>query len=194
MRFQLRREGSELHEDIESVLFSEQEIKDRVIELGEEITDNYRERIENNESVVAVCLLRGASIFMADLIREIKLPVEMDFMTVSSYGNSAKSSGVIRIKTDLGNDIEGKHVLIVEDIVDSGLTLNFLRKNLASRKPASLEIATLLKKDVKAQANTDCDYIGFLCPDDFVVGYGLDYAQRYRNLPYIGLLKPEVYE
>lgn len=183
-----------MHEDIQEILFSADEIHHRVKMLGEQITADYKDRIIAGDKVVSICLLRGAALFMADLIREIKLPIEMDFMTVSSYGNSAKSSGMIRVKTDLGSEIEGKHVLVIEDIVDSGLTLNFLRKNLAARKPLSIEVATLLRKDVETQVNTDCKYIGFECADEFVVGYGLDYAQRYRNLDYIGILKPQVYE
>ena len=117
----------------------------------------------------------------------------MDYMAISSYGNGAKSSGVVRILKDLSSEIEGRHVVIAEDILDSGLTLTYLLKNLASRRPASLEVATLLRKKTLAQAKIDCKYIGFECPDEFIVGYGLDFAERYRNLPYIGILKPEVY-
>ena len=138
-------------------------------------------------------MLRGAAIFMADLARKIDLPVEMDYMAISSYGNGAKSSGVVRILKDLSSQIEGRHVIVAEDILDSGLTLTYLLKNLASRRPASLEVATLLRKRTRAQAKIDCAYVGFECPDEFIVGYGLDFAERYRNLPYIGILKPEVY-
>ena len=140
-----------------------------------------------------VSVLRGAAIFMADLARAIKLPVEMDYMAISSYGNGAKSSGVVRILKDLTSEIEGRHVIVAEDILDSGLTLKYLLKNLSSRCPASLEVATLLRKKTKAQADIDCRYVGFECPDEFIVGYGLDYAERYRNLPYIGVLRPELY-
>ena len=131
---------------------------------------------------------------MADLAREIKIPCEMDYMAISSYANGVKSSGVVRILKDLSSHIEGRHVVIAEDILDSGLTLTYLLKNLASRNPASLTVATLLRKKTKVQADVDCAYVGFECPDQFIVGYGLDYAERYRNLPYIGVLKPEVYE
>ena len=117
----------------------------------------------------------------------------MDYMAISSYGNGAKSSGVVRILKDLSSEIEGHHVIVAEDILDSGLTLKYLLKNLASRKPASLAVATLLRKDTEVQADIDCRYVGFECPDEFIVGYGLDYAERYRNLPYIGILKPELY-
>lgn len=143
--------------------------------------------------IVLVSVLRGAAIFMADLARKIELPLEMDYMAISSYGNGAKSSGVVRILKDLSSEIEGRHVIVAEDILDSGLTLKYLLKNLSSRNPASLEVATLLRKQTLAQAKIDCRYVGFECPDEFIVGYGLDFAERYRNLPYIGILKPELY-
>ena len=130
---------------------------------------------------------------MADLARAIELPIEMDYMAISSYGNGAKSSGVVRILKDLTSEIEGRHVIVAEDILDSGLTLKYLLKNLSSRNPASIAVATLLRKKTEAQADIDCRYVGFECPDEFIVGYGLDYAERYRNLPYIGILKPELY-
>ena len=181
-----------MHEDIAKVLFTEQEIADRVREIGQAITKDYADTRENG-GIIVISVLRGAAIFMADLVRQIDLPVEMDYMAISSYGNGAKSSGVVRILKDLSSEIAGKHVIVAEDILDSGLTLTYLLKNLSSRNPASLEVATLLHKQTLAQAKIDCKYVGFECPDEFIVGYGLDYAERYRNLPYIGVLKPEIY-
>lgn len=182
-----------MHEDIAKVLFTEEEITKRVAEIGQSITHDYAHTKESG-GIIVLSVLRGAAIFMADLVREIKLPVEMDYMAISSYGNGAKSSGVVRILKDLSSQIEGRYVVIAEDILDSGLTLTYLLKNLRSRKPASLEVATLLRKKTLAQAKVNCRYVGFECPDEFIVGYGLDYAERYRNLPYIGVLKPELYE
>jgi len=143
--------------------------------------------------LLLVAVLRGASLFVADLSRAIGGPLELDFMAVSSYGSSTKSSGVVRILKDLDEDIEGRDVLVVEDILDTGLTLKYLLRNLASRKPNSLEVVTLLSKEGKQQVPIECAYVGFTVPDEFVVGYGLDYAERYRNLPYIGVLKREIY-
>ena len=141
-----------------------------------------------------IAVLRGAAVFMGDLMRAIDAPLSIDFMAVSSYGDGAKSSGIVRIIKDLDIDIKGRDVLIVEDILDSGLTLKYLMANLASRGPASLEVCTFLWKDVEGkQAAIDPKYVGTHCPDAFVVGYGLDYAEHYRNLPYVGVLKPEVY-
>lgn len=180
-----------MHNDIREVLFTQEELAGRVHEIGAAITQDYADAAQ--QGIVLVSVLRGAAIFMADLARAIELPVEMDYMAISSYGNGAKSSGVVRILKDLTSDIQGRHVIIAEDILDSGLTLKFLMKNLASRNPASLEVATLLRKKTKAQADITCRYVGFECPDEFIVGYGLDYAERYRNLPYIGVLKPEIY-
>lgn len=182
-----------MHKDIQDILYTQDDIAGRVAELGHRITADYKDRIESGERLVAVCLLRGAALFMADLVRQIELPVEFDFMVISSYGDSTTSSGMIRIQKDLSTDIEGANVLVIEDIIDSGLTLSYLCKNLLSRNPATLEIAALLRKDVAGQADVDCKYIGFSCPNEFIVGYGLDFAQRYRNLPYIGTLKREVY-
>ena len=181
-----------VHDDIAEVLFTEQEIADRVREMGGAITRDYADAARDG-GIVLVSVLRGAAIFMADLARKIELPLEMDYMAISSYGNGAKSSGVVRILKDLSSEIEGRHVIVAEDILDSGLTLKYLLKNLSSRNPASLEVATLLRKQTLAQAKIDCRYVGFECPDEFIVGYGLDFAERYRNLPYIGILKPELY-
>lgn len=182
-----------MHQDVSKILFTEEELKNRVAEMGAEITRDYADVIEEG-NLVLISVLRGAAIFMADLAREIKLPLEMDYMAISSYGSGVKSSGVVNILKDLSSSIEGRHVLIAEDILDSGLTLTYLMKNLSSRNPASLEVATLLRKKTESQADVKCRYIGFECPDEFIVGYGLDYAERYRNLPYIGVLKPERYE
>lgn len=178
-----------VHEDIDRVLFTEEDLRARVAEMGRQVTADHQ-----GESLLVVSVLRGAAIFMADLVREIDLPLEMDYMAISSYGNGVKSSGIVRILKDLTSSVEGRHVLIAEDILDSGLTLKYLIRNLESRNPASIEVATLLRKKTKAQADIDCRYVGFECPDEFIVGYGMDYAERYRNLPYIGVLKPEVYE
>ncbi len=180
-----------VHNDIQEVLFTQEDLARRVGEIGAAITRDYASAAGNG--IVLVSVLRGAAIFMADLARAIELPIEMDYMAISSYGNGAKSSGVVRILKDLTSEIEGRHVIVAEDILDSGLTLKYLLKNLSSRNPASIAVATLLRKKTEAQADIDCRYVGFECPDEFIVGYGLDYAERYRNLPYIGILKPELY-
>lgn len=178
-----------MHPDVEKVLFSEEDIADMVKRLGAQISEDYK-----GKDLVLIAVLRGAVVFMGDLMRAIDTDLAIDFMAVSSYGNGTKSSGTVRIIKDLDIDIKDRDVLIVEDILDSGLTLKYLMKNLASRKPAYLEVATFLWKDVEGkQAAIDPKYVGTHCPDEFVVGYGLDYAERYRNLPYVGVLKPEVY-
>lgn len=177
------------HPDIEKVLFTQEDIDGIVSRLGEEITRDYA-----GKDLVLIAVLRGAVVFMGDLMRKIELPTNIDFMAVSSYGDGVKSSGIVRIIKDLDIDIRGRDVLIVEDILDSGLTLKYLMKNLESRKPASLEVAAFLWKDVEDRTSAVTPrYVGTHCPDAFVVGYGLDYAERYRNLPYLGILKPEVY-
>ena len=178
----------EMHPHISTIVLTEDEIHARVCELGEQITRDY-----GDEPVLLVAVLRGAAIFVADLARAISAPVEMDFMAVSSYGSSTKSSGVVRILKDLDENIVGRNVLVCEDILDTGLTLKYLLKNLASRKPKSLEVVALLSKEGKQRVPISCKYTGFDIPDEFVVGYGLDYAERYRNLPYVGVLKPEIY-
>jgi hypoxanthine phosphoribosyltransferase len=177
-----------IHPDIESVIVTENQIHDRIAELGAQISRDYA-----GEKLLLVAVLRGAAIFLADLAREITVPVEIDFMAVSSYGSSTKSSGVVRILKDLDEQIEGRHVLVVEDILDTGLTLKYLLKNLASRKPASLEVVALLSKEGKQRVPISCKYVGFAVPDEFVVGFGLDFAERYRNLPYVGVLRPSAY-
>lgn len=183
-----------MHKDIEEILFSEEELKIRIADMGAQITKDYKERAEAGETIMLISVLRGAAIFMADLARSIELPIEMDYMAISSYGKGSKSSGVVRILKDLSSEIKDCHIIVAEDILDSGLTLKYLMKNLASRKPASIEVATLLRKKILQQAKIDCRYVGFECPDQFIVGFGLDYAEKYRNLPYIGVLKHEVYE
>lgn len=179
----------EIHEDVDRILFTEEDLHNRICEMGRQITADHE-----GESLLVISVLRGAAIFMADLVREIELPLEMDYMAISSYGNGVKSSGIVRILKDLTSSVEGRHVLIAEDILDSGLTLSYLIRNLQARNPASIEVATLLRKKTLQQAKIDCRYVGFECPDEFIVGYGLDYAERYRNLPYIGVLKKSVYE
>lgn len=182
-----------MHKDIREILFTEEEIAQRVKQIGGELTDTYSKIVDEGESVVLLSVLRGAAIFMADLARATEVSMEMDYIALSSYGTGVKSSGVVKLVKDLSSNIEGKHVIIAEDILDSGLTLQFLIDNLKTRKPKSIEVVTLLRKDVPNQAPIQCAHIGFNCPNEFIVGYGLDYAERYRNLPYIGVLKPEVY-
>ncbi len=177
-----------LSDDISRVILGEDDLETRVSELGAQISEDYGE-----EPVLLVGVLRGAAIFVADLARTIDSPVELDFMAVSSYGSTTKSSGVVRILKDLDETIEGRHVLVCEDILDTGLTLKYLLKNLASRKPRSLEVVALMSKEGKQRVPISCKYVGFEVPDEFVVGYGLDYGERYRNLPYVGVLKPEIY-
>jgi len=165
------------------VLISQEQIAARLQEMGAEITEDYR-----GKDLLLVAVLKGAFMVMADLSRHIHLPVDIDFMAVSSYGAATQTSGVVRILKDLDGEIEGRHVLIVEDIVDSGLTLDYLRRNLAVRGPASIEIAALLVKTGMQRVRTECRYVGFEIPPDFVVGYGLDLVGKYRNLPYVGVM------
>ena len=174
--------------DIEQVLISEDEIQTKLAEMGARITEDYA-----GTSLLLVGVLKGAFVVMADLARHIALPLEFDFMAVSSYGAATKTSGVVRILKDLDHDLDGRDVLLVEDIVDSGLTLKYLLKNLAARKPKSLEVAALLRKAGIQQVELDLRYVGFEIPNEFVVGYGLDFAEKYRNLPYVGTLRPEAY-
>jgi hypoxanthine phosphoribosyltransferase len=178
-----------MHEDISEVLITEEEIRARVTELGEKITHDYR-----GKNLLLLGTLKGAVPFIADLARDIKLPLEIDYMAISSYGNTTQSSGVVRILKDLEGPIDQKHVLIVEDIVDSGLTLHYQMDVLRHRRPLSLRVCALLDKGRERIKIVKLDYTGFQIPDRFVVGYGLDYAQRYRNLPYIGILKPSIYQ
>lgn len=180
---------TELNDDIGEILISEHEIQNKVAELAKEITEDYRGR-----DLLLVGVLKGAFMLMSDLARHVTIPLELDFMAVSSYGSATKTSGIVRILKDLDLDISGRDVLIVEDIIDSGLTLSYLIKNLKSRGPRSLEVCALLSKPEVQKVELDVRYEGFALPPVFVVGYGLDYGERYRNLPYVGTLKPHLYE
>ena len=179
-------------DDIASVLITEQQINEKIRELAKQVSDDYPERGDRDD-LVLVAVLKGAVMFMTDLSRALTVPVQMEFMAVSSYGSATSSSGVVRILKDLDRDITGRRVVIVEDIIDSGLTLSWLLKNLQSRSPASLEVCTLLRKPDAVKVEVPVRYVGFEIPNEFVVGYGLDYAERYRDLPYIGTLDPKVY-
>ena len=174
--------------DILKVLVSEEKIEAKVAELGRQISADYA-----GKKPMFVGVLKGCFIFMADLLRHVDLYCDMDFMAVSSYGSGTTTTGAVKINKDLNRDIEGRDVIIVEDILDSGVTLSYLKKYLTARNPASIRIATLLDKPARRKSDIVADYYCFRVPDEFVVGYGLDYAEEYRNLPYIGVLKPEVY-
>jgi hypoxanthine phosphoribosyltransferase len=178
----------DLHEAIERVLIAEEDVRRRVRELGALIAEEYR-----GKDLLLVSVLKGSIVFIADLIRAIPIPHEIDFMATSSYGASARSSGVVRILKDLNKPIEGRNVVVVEDIIDSGHTLDYLLRILQERQPASLRIVTLLDKPERREVDIQVDWVGFPIPNDFVVGYGLDYNEIFRNLPYIGVLKPSVY-
>lgn len=175
--------------DIEKILLSEQDLADISDRIGAQITKDY-----DGKEILVVGVLKGSSLFMSDLIRKIDLPLQIDYMVVSSYGTSTESSGVVQIVKDLQHSIADKHILIVEDIVDSGLTLAYLQKILKGRGPASVKICTLLDKPARRKKNVKIDYVGTDVPDEFIVGYGIDYAEYYRNLPYVGVLKRSVYE
>ena len=177
-----------MRDDIQSVLFSEQQLHERVTELGAAISRDF-----DGKEPIFVGVLKGSFMFMADLMRHVTIDCGVDFMAVSSYGNKSVTTGAVNINKDLTVDIEGKHLIMVEDILDSGLTLNSLTNYLGGRNPASVTLVTLLDKPARRQAPVQADYVGFEIPDAFVVGYGLDYAEKYRNLPFIGILKPEVY-
>ena len=177
-----------MDKDMAYILVSEEQLKARVAELGAQISADYE-----GKSPLFVGILKGSFIFMADLVRAVSLNTRVDFMCVSSYGNKSVTTGAVKIQKDLSEDIEGRDVILVEDILDSGITLNYLTKYLWNRNPASIRIVTLLNKPSRRTAAIQADYIGFDVPDAFVVGYGLDYAQEYRNVPYIGVLKPEIY-
>jgi hypoxanthine phosphoribosyltransferase len=179
-----------MHHDLERVLITQEEIQTRVSELGAEITRDYR-----GKDLLLISVLKGSIVFMADLMRAVDMPVGIDFLAVSSYGMGSKTSGIVKINKDLDQAVEGKHILIVEDILDSGMTLSYIKELMEGRHPLSIEICTLLDKpDRRApDAKVDCRYIGFTIPDAFVVGYGLDYAEKYRNFPYVGVLSPKVY-
>ncbi|ORW14227.1 hypoxanthine phosphoribosyltransferase [Mycobacterium lacus] len=180
--------------DIKSVLLTTEQIQARVAELGAQIGNDYRDVTADGQDLLLITVLKGAVLFVTDLARAIPLPTQFEFMAVSSYGTSTSSSGVVRIMKDLDRDIHDRDVLIVEDVVDSGLTLSWLLRNLTTRHPRSLRVCTLLRKPDAVGANVDIAYVGFDIPNDFVVGYGLDYDERYRDLSYIGTLDPRVYQ
>lgn len=175
--------------DMKRVMLTEEQIQKRAEELGAQISSDY-----NGKDLMLIGILKGSVMFMADLLKRITIPVSMDFMAVSSYGNSTETSGVVRILKDLDFEIRNKHIIIVEDIIDSGVTLEYLLKYLGGRKPASIEIACLLNKYERRRVDIDVKYLGYEVEDEFLVGYGLDFAEKYRNLPYIGILKESVYK
>lgn len=177
-----------MRNDIERVLFSEEELREKVKKMGREISEDYK-----GKDVILVGILKGSVPFMADLMKYIEIPCKIDFMDVSSYGNSTESSGVVRILKDLEFEVEGRDILIIEDIVDTGTTLEYLKTYLKSKNPNSVSVACLLNKPDRRKVEVDVKYLGYEVPDEFLVGYGLDYAEKYRNLPYIGILKESVY-
>lgn len=179
-----------MNDDIEKVVFTEEQLKAKVAELGRKITEDYKDA---KEEIYCVGILKGAVVFYTDLVRQIDLPVHFDFMIASSYGNGTSTSGTVKILKDLDYDIEGKHLIVIEDIIDSGTTMNYLMKYFKERKPKSVKLCSLLSKPSRRTADIHIDYCGFEIPDEFIVGYGLDYAEVYRNLPYIGVLKSGVY-
>jgi hypoxanthine phosphoribosyltransferase len=177
-----------MHPDLEKVLFTEEDIQRAVKQIGAQLSADY-----SGKNPLFICILKGAVMFMADLVKQVTIPMEMDFMAVSSYGASSRSSGVVRIMKDLDRPIEGRHVVIVEDIVDTGLTLAYLKDLLLRRHAESVKVAALFDKPEGRKVEISPDYYGFTVPNEFIVGYGLDYAEQYRNLPYVGVLKPDVY-
>ena len=176
-------------QDIKDVFYSEQQLHDKITEIGRQISEDYKDK-----NLMLVSVLKGSVVFMADLMRAITIPCEIDFMAVSSYGNKTDSSGTVRIIKDLDRDIAGYDLLIVEDILDSGMTLSYIKEILLARKPNSIRVCTLLDKPERRKSDVYADYSGFEVPNEFVVGYGLDFAQKYRNLPFIGVLKEEVFK
>lgn len=178
-----------MNQDMAEVLITKEEIAARVKEMGEQISKDYA-----GKEVVMICVLKGACVFFTDLARAMSIHMKMDFMAISSYGDSRKTSGIVRITKDIDSSITGKHVLIAEDIMDSGLTLSYMTRLLSSRQPASLKVCCLLDKPERRECEITPDYCGFIIPNKFVVGYGLDYCGYYRNLPYVGVLSPRVYE
>ncbi|MGC9399399.1 MAG: hypoxanthine phosphoribosyltransferase [Anaerolineae bacterium] len=178
-----------MYDDIEKVLISQKELEARIKTLAEEMNAVY----SDEDLPLLICILKGAFMFLADLVRHLDFRHEVDFMEISSYGASTKSSGVVRILLDLSTSIEGRHVVIVEDIVDTGRTLHYILRNLRTRHPASLRVASLLNKPSRREIEVPVDFVGFEVPNEFVMGYGLDYAEQYRNVPFVGVLKPKVY-
>lgn len=178
-----------IQDDVPEILYTKEQLAAIVKEMGRRITGDYRDK-----NLFMVGVLKGSLIFMADLMRAVDLPCAIDFLSVSSYGNGVKTSGEVRILKDLDSSLEGKDVLVVEDILDSGVTLSFLLQNLSARRPNSIRLCTLLDKPERRRVDIQPDYVGAVVPDKFIVGYGLDYAEKYRNLPFIGVLKPEIYQ
>jgi hypoxanthine phosphoribosyltransferase len=177
-----------MENDVGEVLISHEQIKEKTAELGRQISRDYE-----GKNPLLICVLKGGLMFLADLMREITIPLEIDFMAVTSYGDATESSGVVRILMDLDRNISGRHVLIVEDIIDTGRTLTYIMENLRTREPASVKVCTLLNKPARRVLDIPLDYVGFDIPDRFVIGFGLDYGETYRNLPFVGVLKPELY-
>lgn len=177
-----------MNDDVAEILFTKEQIEAIVKEIGGRISEDYK-----NKNLMLISVLKGSVVFMADLMRSITIPCSIDFLSVSSYGDGTKTTGEVRILKDLDTSLEGKDVLVVEDILDSGITLSFLLKNLSARHPKSIRLCTLLDKPERRRVDIQPDYVGTQVPDQFIVGYGLDYAEKYRNLPYIGVLKPEIY-
>jgi len=178
-----------MHNDIEKILYSEQDIKEKVKEIGEQISRDYKDK-----NPLLISILKGGVVFLADIMRAVSIPVEIEFMGVASYGNSTKSTGVVQITKDCNIDISDRHVLIIEDIVDTGLSLNYILRYLKGKNPRSLRICVLLDKVDTHEPDIEMAYKAFDVPDEFIVGYGLDYDEKYRNLPYIGILKKEIYQ
>ena len=179
-----------MHDDIERVLFTQEELQEKVDAMGKKISEDYQNA---SEDVFCVGILKGAVVFYTDLVRSISLPVQFDFMIASSYGNETSTSGSVKLLKDLDYDVEGKHLILIEDIIDSGTTMQYLMRILRERRPKSIKLCALLSKPSRRTADVHIDYLGAEVPDEFLVGYGLDYAGAYRNLPYIGILKPAVY-
>ncbi|AAK81139.1 hypoxanthine phosphoribosyltransferase [Clostridium acetobutylicum] len=178
-----------MREDIKEVLLDEEKINEKVKELGKKISEDYK-----GKDLILIGILKGSVVFMGNLVKYIDIPCAIDFMSVSSYGNGTSTSGIVKVLKDLDSDVEGKDILIVEDIIDSGVTLKYLMGHISGKKPNSIEIITLLNKPERRRVEINVKYTGFIVPDYFLVGYGLDYAEKYRNLPYIGILKDEIYE
>ncbi len=185
----MNKSKDNIKEDIAGVLIDSEQVQNKVKELGKKISRDYKEK-----NPVLISVLKGSIVLLADLLKAVDISCSVDFIAVSSYGENTETSGVVKLIMDLRESIEGRHVLLVEDIVDTGLTMAYLKENLLTRHPASFKICALLSKPQRRQVNIDLDYIGFEIPDDFVVGYGLDYDEKYRNLDYIGTLKPRIYQ
>lgn len=179
----------DMRNDVAEILYTEDQLAEIVARMGRQISEDYRDK-----NLFMISVLKGSLIFMADLMRAVTIPCSIDFLSVSSYGVGTTTTGAVRILKDLDDSLEGKDLLIVEDILDSGVTLSFLMKNLSARNPRSIRLCTLLDKPERRKVDIHADYVGAQVPDEFIVGYGLDYAEKYRNLPYIGVLKPEIYQ